>query len=68
MVFCEDVKVIAWPILLGIICKLYRWIVMVVDWTRCGHYIIIAQVGFWVELPEQRRLCPNFVKILMIDG
>ena len=32
-------------------------------WAQCGRCIIIAQVVFWVELPEQRRLCPNFVKL-----
>ena len=32
-------------------------------WAQCEKCIIIAQVVFWVELPEQRRLCPNFVTL-----
>ena len=25
-----------------------------------GYDYTVIQVGCWVELPEQRRLCPNF--------
>ena len=28
-----------------------------------GHGYIVIQVVYWVELLEQRRLCPIFVKI-----
>ena len=31
----------------------------------CYNYIVI-QVVCWVELPEQRRLCPIFVKIWIL--
>ena len=32
-------------------------------------WIIVIQVVCWVELPEQRRLCPIFVKIwILING
>ena len=32
---------------------------------RCwmGHGYTVIHVVYWVELPEQRRLCPIFVKI-----
>ena len=34
-----------------------------------GHRYIVIQVVHWVELPEQRRLCPIFVKIwIPING
>ena len=43
-------------------------------WTRCGHCVnwaldgscdcIIVQVGFWIEIPFQMRLCPIFFKIM----
>ena len=28
-----------------------------------GYDYIVIQVACWVELPDQRRLCPIFVKI-----
>ena len=34
-----------------------------------GHGYIVIQVVYWVELPEQMRLCPIFVKIwIPING
>ena len=34
-----------------------------------GYDCIVIQVVCWVELPEQRRLCPIFVKIwIPING
>ena len=40
-------------------------------WTQCGHCAIlgigwdmllyIIHVGFWIELPVQRRICPIFL-------
>ena len=34
-----------------------------------GHGYIVIQVLYWVELLEQRRLCPIFVKIwIPING
>ena len=34
-----------------------------------GHGYTVIQVVYWVELPEQRRLCPIFVKIwILING
>ena len=34
-----------------------------------GYDYIVIQVVHWVELPEQRRLCPIFVKIwILING
>ena len=34
-----------------------------------GHRYIVIHVVYWVELPEQRRLCPIFVKIwIPING
>ena len=29
--------------------------------------LCFIQVGFWIELPVQRRLCPIFVKIMDLD-
>ena len=38
--------------------------VIVSYWVFDGScYCIIVQVGFWVELPVQRRLCLIFVKL-----
>ena len=34
-----------------------------------GYKYTVIQVVYWVELPEQRRLCPSFVKIwILING
>ena len=37
--------------------------------TLDGYDYVVIQVVSWVELPEQRRLCPIFVKIwIPING
>ena len=36
-------------------------------WTRCGCCTMLGQVVFRVELPVQRRLCPIFVKSLVLE-
>ena len=45
-------------------------VVMVLYWAlnrSCD--CIIVQVGFWIELPVQRRLCPIFVKLwILVNG
>ena len=34
-----------------------------------GYEYTVIQVVYWVELPEQKRLCPIFVKIwISING
>ena len=34
-----------------------------------GHGYIVIQVVYWVDLPEQRRLCPIFLKMwILING
>ena len=37
---------------------------------RMGHELLyIMQVGFWIELPVQRRFCPIFVKLwILVNG
>ena len=38
--------------------------VIVLYWVSDGLcYCIIVQVGFWIELLVQRKLCPIFVKL-----
>ena len=48
------------------------WSIFIHKWTRCDYCVIlglkwvmllyIVQVGFWIELPVQMKLCPIFVK------
>ena len=34
-----------------------------------GHEYVVIQVVYWVELPEQKRLCLDFVQIwISING
>ena len=52
------------------------WSLFTHKWTRSGHCVIlgpdgscdciIVQVGFWIELPVQRILFPDFVKLLIL--
>ena len=44
--------------------------VIVLYWALDGSCdCIVVQVGFWIELPIQRRLCPIFVKLwIPING
>ena len=44
--------------------------VIVLYWTPDGSYgCVIVQVGFWIELLVQRRLCLIFVKLwIPING
>ena len=38
--------------------------IIVLHWAPDGSCdCILVQVGFWIELPIQRRLCPIFVKL-----
>ena len=42
-------------------------LLMLIRWM--GYDYIVIQVVFWVEFPEQRSLCPIFVKIwIPING
>ena len=48
------------------------WSIFTHKWTKCDHCVILGlewvmllyfvQVGFWIELPIQKRRCPIFVK------
>ena len=45
------------------------WSILLMLRPWMGHGYTIIQVVYWVELPEQRRLCPIFVKIwIPING
>ena len=45
------------------------WSILLILRPWIGYDCTVIQVVCWVELPEQRRLCPIFVKIwIPING
>ena len=51
----------------GQIDPMWSLLLMLRPWMGYGY--IVIKVVYWVELPEQRRLCPIFVKIwIPING
>ena len=63
MYYCDIV--IYWEY--GQMDPLWSLLLLLRPWM--GHGYTIIHVVYWVELPEQRRLCPIFVKIwIPING
>ena len=45
------------------------WSLLLLLKPLMGYGYTVIQVIYWVELPEQRRLCPIFVKVwIPING